>query len=87
VSGWEMMSGVLATYRAARGESRELRFQVAVTPDASLMNKDLQLINGLVFTGKDQFTKQDIRIEKGEQETRYIRKEDGGVVDMHVIGQ
>ena len=77
----------LATYRAARGESRELRFQVAVTPDASLMNKDLQLINGLVFTGKDQFTKQDIRIEKGEQETRYIRKEDGGVVDMHVIGQ
>ena len=64
-----------------------MRFQVAVTPDASLMNKDLQLINGLVFTGKDQFTKQDIRIEKGEQETKYIRKEDGGAADMHVIGQ
>ena len=77
----------LATYRAARGESRELRFQVAATPDVSLINKDFQLINGLIFTGKDQFTKQDIRIEKGEQETKYIRKEDGGAADMHVIGQ
>lgn len=77
----------LATYRAARGESRELRFQVTVTPDVSLINKDLQLINGMIFTGKDQFTKQDIRIEKGVQDTKYIRQEEGSYVNMKVTSQ
>ncbi len=76
----------LATYRAARGANRELRFQVAVTPEISMANNDLLLINGMVFTGKDQFTKQDIRIEKTEQETRNIKKEDGSFVSMVVIG-
>ncbi len=76
----------LATYRAARGENRELRFQVAATPDVSLINKDLSLINGIVFTGKDQFTKQDIRIERNEQDAKYIRKEDGSFVNMNVRG-
>nr|MBP7811800.1 hypothetical protein [Candidatus Moranbacteria bacterium] len=77
----------LATYRAARGENRDLRFQVAATPDVSLIGKELRLINGMVFIGKDQFTKQDIRIEKSEQDVKYIQKEDGGSVNMNVSGQ
>lgn len=77
----------LATYRAARGESRELRFQVTATPDASMMNKELQLVNGVVFTGKDQFTKQDIRIEKNVQDTKYLSREDGSPVNLNVTNQ
>lgn len=77
----------LATYRAARGETRKLRFQVAATPDVSMVRRDLQLINGMVFTGKDHFTKQNIRIEKSVQDVRHIRKEDGSVVNMNVSGQ
>lgn len=77
----------LATYRAARGENRDLRFQVAATPDVSSVKEDLQLINGIVFTGKDQFTKQDIRVEKSAQEAKYIQRENGSAVNMGVMGQ
>ncbi len=76
----------LATYRAARGEKRELRFQVSATPDVSLINNNFSLINGMVFTGKDQFTKQDIRIERNAQDTKYIRNNDGSAVNMTVSG-
>jgi hypothetical protein len=76
----------LGTYRAVRGENRELRFQVAATPDISLTNENLLLINKMVFTGKDQFTKEDIRIEKNAQETKDIQQVDGTVINMNVQG-
>lgn len=76
----------LATYRAARGENRELRFQVAATPNVSLIGTPFSLINGILFAGKDQFTKQDIRIERNAQDTKYLRKDDGSFVDMNVVG-
>ncbi len=52
-----------------------------------MMNKELQLVNGVVFTGKDQFTKQDIRIEKSVQDTKYLSREDGSPVNLNVTNQ
>lgn len=72
----------LATYRAERGASRELRFQVTATPDLGSIDSDLQLMNSIVFTGRDQFTQQDIRVE---QNGKYILRPDGSVVNLKVI--
>lgn len=71
----------LATYRAARGKHRELRFQIAVIPDASLINRVLQLVNNAIFTGTDRFTGQDIRIE---YDTTHIRDDIGREVVLRV---
>lgn len=75
------LSWDLATYRAERGVARELRFQVAATPDLGLIDSELRLLNSIVFTGKDQFTKEDIRIEQND---KYIRKADSSIVDLKV---
>ena len=71
----------LATYRAERGKVRELRFQIAVTPDLGLIDSDLRLVNSIVFTGKDQFTRQDIRVE---QDGKYFLRADGSAIDLKV---
>ena len=71
----------LATYRATRGQSRELRFQVAVTPALGTVDTELQLVNSIVFTGTDQFTKQDVYIEHNAKD---FRREDGSSVIMRV---
>lgn len=47
------------------GAGREVAFQVGVIPDPSQVHELLTLLNGLVFTARDNFTEQDLRIEKG----------------------
>lgn len=54
---------------AATGEtSRELAFQVMVTPNSNQVSKGLILATSVIFTAVDTFTHQDIRVQKGEQD-------------------
>lgn len=71
----------LATYRAERNVTRELRFQVAVTPGLGLIDTDLRLMQSIVFTGKDQFTGQDVRVE---QDGKYLLRANGSPLDLKV---
>lgn len=48
--------------------TRELLFQVGVTPSISDAGAKVLLVSRAVFTGKDSFTKKDIRIDAGERD-------------------
>ena len=48
---------------------REIIFQVGLTPLPNQVDKEAALVNSTVFTAKDTFTGQDIRIEKGTKGT------------------
>ena len=47
--------------------TRELVFQVGVTPNISDAGSDVLLVSRAAFTGKDSFTKKDIRIDFNEK--------------------
>lgn len=47
--------------------TRELVFQVGVTPNISDAGSKILLVSRAVFTGKDSFTQKDIRIDLGER--------------------
>lgn len=57
----------LGTFSATNGKSRDLAFQVSITPSPDQAKQQLTLVNSMVFTGKDTYTNQDIRVEKGNQ--------------------
>jgi len=57
----------LGTFSATGSLPRELAFQVTTTPNVSQVGKPLVLVESVIFTAKDTFTDQDIRVEKGEQ--------------------
>jgi hypothetical protein len=46
------------------GKSRELVFQIGVTPNTSGLGQEVVLITKNTFTGRDTFTGQDIKLEK-----------------------
>lgn len=50
-------------------KKREILFQVGVTPVANQAGKSFLLTNGVIFTAKDSFTKQDVRVERGAKES------------------
>ena len=49
------------------GETRELVFQIGVVPDPGSAAQEIILVSRTVFTGKDVFTGQEVRIEKGKK--------------------
>lgn len=57
----------LGTLSATGSVPRELTFQVTTTPGANQVGGSLVLVANTVFTAKDTFTAEDIRVEKGEQ--------------------
>ncbi|MEK9151670.1 MAG: hypothetical protein AAB547_03480 [Patescibacteria group bacterium] len=57
----------LGTFAATKNTPRELIFQISTIPSANQANKPLILVESSTFTAKDTFTNQDIRVERGEQ--------------------
>ncbi len=57
----------LGNFSLTKDTPRELVFQVAAIPSENQANRPLILVESTVFTAKDTFTNQDIRVEKGKQ--------------------
>lgn len=58
----------LGAFPATGNAPRELVFQVTATPNVTEVGNPLVLASGVTFTAQDTFTRQDIRVEKGEQD-------------------
>ena len=52
------------------GSRRELELRVSITPQAHQRGRILTLTNGIIFEGKDLFTKENIRVNRKAQTTQ-----------------
>ncbi len=70
---WQI--GVLAA-----GKEKQFEFQVGITPNASQVNKDVELMRAATFTAKESFTQKEVKTEK--QAVTNFLQDDKGVTDQ-----
>ncbi len=66
---WEV--GILSS-----GKEKEFQFQVAITPNASQVGKDVELVKTATFSAKESFTKKDVTTER-EDITNFLHDDTG----------
>ncbi len=71
---WQV--GILAS-----GKEKEFQFQVAITPNASQVGKDVELVKTATFTAKESFTKKDVTTQRSE--IKNSLHEDKGVTETN----